>query len=95
MIIRVLSDAQYRLDDAGFAVVDPIDDRVQAAAEADDGDGFSAALAELVTAIREHGTPLAPDEFLPSDAMVPSPDTTLDEARSLLGDEGLVPDRSD
>jgi hypothetical protein len=91
MIIRVLSDAQYRLDDAAFAAVHSIDDRVQAAAEAGDPDAFAAALTELVVAIQEHGEPLAPDEFLPSDAMVPSADTTLEEAQSLLGDEGLVP----
>jgi hypothetical protein len=27
-----------------------------------------------------------------SDAVVPDPDTTLDEARSLLSEEGLIPD---
>ena len=91
MIIRVLSDSQYRLDDAAFAAIDPIDDRVQAAAESGDAEAFSAALGELVDAIRAHGAPLAPDEFLPSDAMVPSPDTSLEEAQVLLGDEGLVP----
>lgn len=95
MIVRILSDGQYTLDDAAFAAVNEIDDRVQAAAEAGDEGAFSTALGELVTAIREHGQELPADEFLPSDAMVPSADTSLEEAQALLGDEGLVPDSKD
>ncbi|MGD9697398.1 MAG: hypothetical protein AB7V42_17265 [Thermoleophilia bacterium] len=91
MIVRILGEGQYRLDEAAFAAVDPIDDRVQAAAEAGDADGFAAALVELVDAIIATGEKLPDDELEPSDAIVPGHGTSLDDARELLGSEGLIP----
>ena len=92
MIVRILGDAQYRLDDAAFAATNEADDRLQAAIDAGDEAAFTAALESLVTTIRAKGTEVGVDEFLPSDAIVPDSDTPMDEVRGLLGDEGLVPD---
>jgi len=91
VIVRILGEGQYRLDDAAFAVVTTIDDRVQVAAESGDEAGFTAALGELLDAITEHGTPLAIDDFEGSDAIVPGHGTTLAEAQDLLSSEGLIP----
>ena len=91
MIVRILGEGQYRLDDEAFGAVSQIDDRVQAAADADDEAGFATALTELVDAIIAHGVPLAADEFEGSDAIVPGHGTTLEEARELLSSEGLIP----
>jgi len=91
VIVRILGEGQYRLDDAAFAVVSEIDDRVQAAAEADDAAGFHTMLEELAEAIRSHGSALATDEFVGSDAIVPGPDISLEEARELLSEDGLIP----
>ena len=91
MIVRILGEGQYRLDDAAFAAVSEIDDRVQAAAEADDEAGFAAALTELVDAVIAKGSPLSADELHASDAIVPGHGTTLAEARELLSSEGLIP----
>ena len=44
-----------------------------------------------MAAIRAAGEPVPADEFIGSDAVVPDPDTTLDEAKEMLSDEGLVP----
>ena len=92
MIVRILGEGQYRLDDAGFSAVSAIDDRVQAAADAGDAAGFQAALTELVDTVARLGTPLANDEFEGSDAIVPGHGTTLGDARELLSSEGLIPD---
>lgn len=91
MIVRILGEGQYRLDDAAFKAVSEIDDRVQAAADAGDAEGFASALTELVDAVVARGTPLAADEFEGSDAIVPGHGTTLEEARELLSSEGLIP----
>lgn len=91
MIVRVLGEGQYRLDEAAFARVHELDDRVQAAADAGDTEAFSAALTELVDAIVEGGEELAADDLTPSDAIVPGHGTTLAEARELLSSEGLIP----
>ena len=92
MIVRILGEGQYRLDDAAFAAVNAIDDRVQAAAESGDATGFEGALTELVDTVVRLGTPLAADEFEGSDAIVPGHGTTLEDARELLSSEGLIPD---
>lgn len=91
MIVRILGEGQYRLDDAAFAVAHEIDDRLQAAAESGDADAFHAVLLELADAIRKHGSPLPMDEFVGSDAIVPGPDTSLEETRELLSEQGLIP----
>jgi hypothetical protein len=92
MIVRILDEGQYRLSDDAFARVNAIDDRVQAASDAGDRKGFRDALHDLVVEIRASGEPLAPEEFVGSDAIVPAPDTSLEDARALLGVEGLIPD---
>jgi hypothetical protein len=91
VIVRILGEGQYRLDDEAFAAASEIDDRVQAAADADDDAGFQAALTELVDAIQRRGTPLPADDLEGSDAIVPGHGTTLAEARELLSSEGLIP----
>ena len=92
MIVRILGVGQYRLPDPVFERANAIDDRVQAAADAGDATAFQAALHELVELIQREGTELAAEEFVGSDAVVPDPDTTLEEARELLSTEGLIPD---
>lgn len=91
MIVRVLGEGQYRLDTAAFDAVHAIDDRVQAAADAGDGEAFAAALTEMVDAIIASGEPLPADDLHASDAIVPGHGTTLAEARELLSSEGLIP----
>jgi hypothetical protein len=91
VIVRILGEGQYRLDDAAYAAVSEIDDRVQVAAEAGDEAGFATALSELLDAIVASGTELAPDEFEGSDAVIPGHGTTLAEAQDLLSSEGLIP----
>lgn len=91
MIVRILGEGQYRMPEESFRALNDVDDRIEAAALAGDEDAFHDALVELTAAIKAHGRELAADEFHPSDAVVPGPDTTLDEARELIGDEGLIP----
>jgi len=92
VIVRILGVGQYRLDDAGFAAVNAVDDRVQAAVDAADEAAFAAALSDLIALVQAKGAELAVDEFVGSDAVVPGPGTTLAEAGALLSAEGLIPD---
>lgn len=91
MIVRILGEGQYRLDEEAFATASEIDDRVQAAADAGDDAAFQATLTELVDAIQRLGVPLPADDLEGSDAIVPGHGTTLAEARELLSSEGLIP----
>ena len=93
MIVRILGDGQYRLDDGDVAQVEKADDQVEAAIAAKDGDAFTAALNGLVDTIRRVGEPVADDQFVPSDVIVPDRDTTLEDAAAYHDDdgEGLIP----
>lgn len=91
MIVRILGEGQYRLPASAADDLNAIDDRLEAAVEAGDEGAFATELAALVAIVRSAGDALADDELIGSDAVVPDPDTTLDEARRLLSEEGLIP----
>ncbi len=91
-VVRILGEGQFRVPDDKEDDLNAIDNRVEAAVQANDQDGFTEALAELIAAVKKLGTPLADDELVPSDAVVPDMDTTLAEARKMLSEEGLIPD---
>lgn len=92
MIVRILGEGQYRLPASAAGDLNAIDGRLEAAVEAGNEDTFANELAALVGVVRSKGEPLADDELVASDAVVPDADTTLDEARRLLSAEGLIPD---
>lgn len=84
MIVRILSEDQFRLDDEDLPELRRMDDELDSALGRGDATAFSATLSELVSFVRGRGHPLAFDELLPSDMIVPAPDMTLEEARERL-----------
>jgi hypothetical protein len=92
LIVRLMSDGQYRVDDALKGRLNELDNEVSRAVEADDEAALWQGLAALADAVREHGERLADDSLEPSDAIVPPEDLSLEEARELLTGEGLIPD---
>jgi hypothetical protein len=94
MILRILGEGQFEVSEDRMAELNRLDEDVQAAVDASDADGFTRALARLITGVRTAGREL-PDDFLgPSDLVIPGPDATLDEvADELAGGEGLIPGR--
>ena len=92
MIVRVLTQGQFDVPDDRLAELNEVDDRIVAAVQTGDGEAFAAALHQLLGAVLATGSPLPLDALVSSDLVLPAPDSTLDEVRALLGDEGLVPD---
>lgn len=92
MIVRILHDGQYRIADSDVAAIQALDEHLEAAVAGSDDQAFQVALEKLVAGIRAHGERLPDDELVASDAVVPDADTSLDEAKSLLSDDGLIPD---
>jgi hypothetical protein len=93
MIVRILNYGQYRLADEDAGALNEVDDRVEAAVGAGDDRQFQACLSELVALVQEQGELVTASEFVTSEVVLPAPGTTLAEARSLLTEEGLVPDQ--
>ena len=92
MILRLMGDRQYHVEDACLPRLNELDQKATAAIGAEDLAGMERQLQAIWELVRREGTPLPDEELLPSDAIVPPWDLSLAEARSLLTDEGLIPD---
>ena len=91
MIVRILGEGQLEVPDSALDGLNELDEALIGAVEAGDEAAFQRDLGALLDRVRSTGTPV-PDDYLgPSDLMLPSGDSTLEEVRSLLGDEGLIP----
>lgn len=94
MIVRILGEGQHDVPDAALDELNRLDEVAEAAVEADDQSGFSAALLDLLAAVRRLGTPLDDAVLTTSDLVLPPADASLDEVRELFAGDGLVPGRS-
>jgi hypothetical protein len=91
MIVRITTEGQYNLPGGFVDQLNDIDNRLVEAVEAGDHAGFEALLKEMLTLVRENGSPLPLDELVESDLILPEPDLTLEEAQGLFTGEGLLP----
>lgn len=91
MIIRIMGEGQYRIDDALLGEIRALDDELDADVERGDDSALREHLESIAALVRGRGTPLPEDEIVPSDATIPPPDITLAELQTLLTEEGLVP----
>ena len=92
MIVRILNDAQYRVDDALRETLNALDEQAGKAVESGSEEELKRLLTEMARHVREGGQRLDDADLSPSDAMIPPEDLTLDEARDLFSGEGLIPD---
>jgi hypothetical protein len=92
MIVRIMGEGQYRLDDDCVARVNELDNAAVAAVEADDEDGFHVAFEEMLDVIRNEGDHLGDEEIETSDVIVPPADTSFAEAAAEFTGDGLIPD---
>ena len=83
MIVRILGEGQYRLDDAELDLLNALDDDVEAAARAGDADWLKRALERLLAEVRTQGTVLDDDLLLDSDLILPDADASVEQVREL------------
>ena len=86
MIVRVLGEGQFRLDDGSAAKLTVLDKDLDAAVHAGDEAVFKMALGVAVKLVREAGVPVPDDEFVTADYILPFSDASLSEVRKLLTD---------
>ncbi len=92
MIVRLMNEAQYRIDDALLEQLNELDDRATAALDADDEAELDRQLDQMFELVRTRGERLPDEDLSPSDLIIPPSDLTLEETRELLTHEGLIPD---
>ena len=91
MIDRILGEGQFRVDDSVAAELNRLDTELEAAVEHGDEAAFTAALTSMLAQVRAEGSALPPDILEPSDLILPAQDSSMDDVRKLLTDEGLIP----
>jgi len=91
VIVRILGEGQYDVAADAVARLNELDAAVETAVEAGDDAAFASALAALLEEVRTAGSPHPADSLDESDSILPPADATLEEVRSLLTDEGLIP----
>jgi hypothetical protein len=92
MIVRVMGEGQFEIDDEVAKGLDEIDERAEQALQAGDQARLTELLRRMADAVRTNGTRLPDADLSPSEAIIPPDDLTLDEARELFEGEGLIPD---
>ena len=91
MIVRILGEGQFDVDDAATPELNQLDTDLETAVDQNDEAAFTAALTSLLTHVRAHGSPLPTDTLEESDLILPHEDSSMDEVRKMLTDEGLIP----
>ena len=91
MIVRILGEGQFSVDDSAAAELNQLDTDLESAVEHSDEAAFTAALTRLLAQVRVQGSPLPPDTLESSDLILPNEDSSMDEVRKMLTDEGLIP----
>lgn len=87
MIVRILEDGQYRLDNSQSdltAAIAHLDNDLVRELAADDAPGFARTLHHLIACVHAAGRTVPLEELVPSDLIVPAADMTLAETKQLL-----------
>ena len=86
MIVRILGEGQFRVDDDAAAKLTALDKDLDAALRDGTEQAFGAALHAAEALVRASGTVVGDDEFVTADYILPFSDATVDEVRQLLAD---------
>ncbi len=90
MIIRILGEGQFAVPDSELGEINRLDAELEHSLDTVEPD-FRAKLDALLDKVRSVGTVVPHDELVESDAILPFADSTEDDIRDMLGNEGLVP----
>jgi hypothetical protein len=90
VIVRILGEGQFRVGDDTAEKLTALDKDLDAAVLDGTEAAFSSALHAAEALVRATGTPVADDEFVTADYILPFSDATVDEVRKLLAD-GSIP----
>jgi hypothetical protein len=90
MIVRILGEGQFRVDDEVAARLTALDATLDKAVESGDEAGFKTALDASARLVRGSGARVPDEEFTTADLILPFSDATVAEVRQLLAD-GKIP----
>lgn len=92
MIVRISGEGQYTLPDSDADRLNGLDNDAVAAVEAGDENRFRELWSQMLELVASHGEPVADEELVGSDVILPPRDVSFDEAQAEFTGEGLIPD---
>ncbi|WP_040161822.1 PspA-associated protein PspAA [Nigerium massiliense] len=95
MILRILGEGQFELDDAHHDALNELDDIVERAVADSDQEALTAALTKLLDRVRSLARPVPDDALVDSELILPDAGADLAELRRWLAEndasDGLIP----
>ena len=91
MIVRILSEGQFRIESAHLDELNSLDNQVVKAVAEGNEAGFRTSLTKMIALVRHWGTAVPMEELIASDVVLPTEDISLEEARSMFAGEGVIP----
>jgi hypothetical protein len=92
MIVRLMNEGQYRIDDGLRDRLNEIDERAMQALQDDNEDELDMLLGRMWDLVQADGERVPDNELVTSDLVIPPADLTLEETRQLFSEDGLIPD---
>jgi len=92
VIVRLMGEGQWRIDESVRERLNELDEESLAALERADEGELDAKLEEMWALVKSQGEQLPAEDLSPSDVVIPPADLTLEETRQLFEGEGLIPD---
>lgn len=86
MIVRILGEGQFQVDDDVAARLSALDTDLDAAVAGGDEAAFKTALDAALHLVRKAGSRVPDDTFVTADYILPFSDATVAEVRQLLAD---------
>jgi hypothetical protein len=90
VIVRIQGEGQYELADDARQRLDELDSKLFQAVESGNAEHFASSLRSVVSYVEGSGSPVPDDRLVASDIILPASDTSLDEVKRLLTDEGYL-----
>ncbi|HPT38136.1 MAG TPA: hypothetical protein PLZ44_07585 [Methanothrix sp.] len=90
MIIRILGEGQFLLDDGHLDKINAIDNKIVSHVSQGKKAEYAQDLAKLISTIKELSRPLDPSQIIKSDIIIPPSDMSFDEAKKVFSGDGLI-----
>jgi len=92
MIIRILGEGQFRLDDMHIKDLNKIDNRIVEHVKNGDKVSYREDLDKLISTVKDLGEPIDPVDIVQSDIIFPPEDLSFEEAKQVFSGTGIIKD---
>ena len=92
MIIRILGEGQFRLDEKYIADLNKIDNRIVDHVKKGNQIAFRKDLDKLISTVKDLSEPLDPVDIVQSDLIFPPEDLSFEEAKRVFSGDGIIKD---